>query len=287
MRPRKLRRQRRRWCCAPAARARGWQPPMARPPGRARGTTPGSAEAHAPGFAGPLMGPGSLAQIHRPGSSAQVHGPRYGPGSHGRDRGPLDAPRRRRQILGNPGCRRPKFWAGVIGAPAPVPSHCQEILTPGTIADASVSTTARPVRRRAKPCCSCRRPSTPAALKRRSSSLSKFALRKSTNVPSALPCIRATRARPGLARRRSICSRLGDTRRFSATGNRAALAWTEALTLLPEQGAPDALYEEVRAEFSVTDIVNLTLAVVAINGWNRLAAGFNLVPPTAQVTIAV
>ena len=68
---------------------------------------------------------------------------------------------------------------------------------------------------------------------------------------------------------------------------RAALAWTEALTLLPEQGAPDALYEEVRAEFSVTDIVNLTLAVVAINGWNRLAVGFNLVPPTAQATIAV
>jgi len=55
--------------------------------------------------------------------------------------------------------------------------------------------------------------------------------------------------------------------------------------LLPEQGAP--LYEEVRAEFSVTDIVNLTLAVVAINGWNRLAVGFNLVPPTAQATIAV
>jgi AhpD family alkylhydroperoxidase len=68
---------------------------------------------------------------------------------------------------------------------------------------------------------------------------------------------------------------------------RAALAWTEALTLLPEQGAPDALYDEVRAEFSVTGIVNLTLAVVAINGWNRLAVGFNLVPPTAQVTIAV
>jgi len=74
---------------------------------------------------------------------------------------------------------------------------------------------------------------------------------------------------------------------FFSNRERAALAWTEALTLLPEQGAPDALYQEVRAEFSVTDIVNLTLAVVAINGWNRLAVGFNLVPPTAQATIAV
>jgi len=75
--------------------------------------------------------------------------------------------------------------------------------------------------------------------------------------------------------------------RLFSNRERAALAWTEALTLLPEQGAPDALYQEVRAEFSVTNIVNLTLAVVAINGWNRLAVGFNLVPPTAQATIAV
>lgn len=66
---------------------------------------------------------------------------------------------------------------------------------------------------------------------------------------------------------------------FFSNRERAALAWTEALTLLPEQGAPDALYEEVRAEFSVTDIVNLTLAVVAINGWNRLAVASILCRP--------
>jgi len=54
----------------------------------------------------------------------------------------------------------------------------------------------------------------------------------------------------------------------------AALAWTEALTLLPETGAPDDVYEEMAAAFDPTEQVALTLAVVAINGWNRLAVGF-------------
>lgn len=52
---------------------------------------------------------------------------------------------------------------------------------------------------------------------------------------------------------------------------RAALAWCEALTLLPESGASDELYSEVEREFSTEEIVALTLAVVAINGWNRFA----------------
>ena len=55
---------------------------------------------------------------------------------------------------------------------------------------------------------------------------------------------------------------------------RAALAWTEALTLLPETGAPDEVYAEVAREFDPEEQVALTLAVVAINGWNRLAVGF-------------
>lgn len=54
---------------------------------------------------------------------------------------------------------------------------------------------------------------------------------------------------------------------------RAALAWCEALTLLPEVGAPDPVYREVSAVFSDQEVVALTLAVVAINGWNRLAVG--------------
>ena len=55
---------------------------------------------------------------------------------------------------------------------------------------------------------------------------------------------------------------------------RAALAWTEALTLLPETGAPDDVYEAMAREFDPAEQVALTLAIVAINGWNRLAVGF-------------
>ena len=51
----------------------------------------------------------------------------------------------------------------------------------------------------------------------------------------------------------------------------AALAWCEELTLISEQGAPDAVYERLERTFSAEEIVALTLAIVAINGWNRLA----------------
>jgi len=54
---------------------------------------------------------------------------------------------------------------------------------------------------------------------------------------------------------------------------RAALAWCEALTELPRTGAPDKVYAAVEAEFSPEEIAALTFAVVAINGWNRLAVG--------------
>ena len=60
---------------------------------------------------------------------------------------------------------------------------------------------------------------------------------------------------------------------FSAR-ERAALAWTEALTLIAETHAPDDVYQTVRAQFSEQELVDLTLAVVVINGWNRIAIGF-------------
>ena len=52
---------------------------------------------------------------------------------------------------------------------------------------------------------------------------------------------------------------------------RAALAWCEHLTLISEAGAPDPVYEKLEESFSAKEIVALTLAIVAINGWNRLA----------------
>ena len=61
---------------------------------------------------------------------------------------------------------------------------------------------------------------------------------------------------------------------FYSERDRAALAWCEALTLLPQTGAPDDVYEQLQAEFAEEEIVALTLAIVAINGWNRFAVGF-------------
>jgi AhpD family alkylhydroperoxidase len=61
---------------------------------------------------------------------------------------------------------------------------------------------------------------------------------------------------------------------FFTPRERAALAWTEAVTLLPETGAPDDVYVAMAREFDPAEQVALTLAIVAINGWNRLAVGF-------------
>ena len=55
---------------------------------------------------------------------------------------------------------------------------------------------------------------------------------------------------------------------------RAALAWTEAVTLVHETHVPDDIYEFVRKHFSEVELVNLTLAIVAISGWNRLEVSF-------------
>lgn len=55
---------------------------------------------------------------------------------------------------------------------------------------------------------------------------------------------------------------------------RAALAWTEAVTRLEHQEVPDSVYDAARAEFTEEELVALTLAVVHINGWNRLSIAF-------------
>ncbi len=63
---------------------------------------------------------------------------------------------------------------------------------------------------------------------------------------------------------------------------RAALAWSEAVTNITDGHVPDPLYEEVRQQFSEQELADLTLAVVAINGWNRLSIAFRVVPGTYQ-----
>jgi AhpD family alkylhydroperoxidase len=60
---------------------------------------------------------------------------------------------------------------------------------------------------------------------------------------------------------------------------RALLAWTEAVTLLSETGAPDELYQDMRRHFSDEEVVNLTVAIATINVWNRLAVSFRTPHP--------
>lgn len=67
---------------------------------------------------------------------------------------------------------------------------------------------------------------------------------------------------------------------FFTERERAALAWTEAVTLVHDGHAPDHVYEETRRSFSEEELVALTMAVVTINGWNRLAIPFRMVPGT-------
>ena len=55
---------------------------------------------------------------------------------------------------------------------------------------------------------------------------------------------------------------------------RAALAWTEAVTLLRDQQVPDGVYQQALSQFSEAELANLTCAVVAINSWNRMNVAF-------------
>ncbi|MEZ2332973.1 carboxymuconolactone decarboxylase family protein [Mesorhizobium sp. RCC_202] len=63
---------------------------------------------------------------------------------------------------------------------------------------------------------------------------------------------------------------------------RAALAWTEAVTKLPEGGIPDDLYDRVRGQLSEKEISDLTFSIMAINAWNRLSVAFKAVPGSAD-----
>lgn len=67
---------------------------------------------------------------------------------------------------------------------------------------------------------------------------------------------------------------------------RAALAWTEALTRLPARGLPDDVYQHVRAQLSEKEISDLTFDVMAINAWNRVSPGFRTVPTADEATDA-
>lgn len=69
---------------------------------------------------------------------------------------------------------------------------------------------------------------------------------------------------------------------FFTEKERAALAWTEAITNIQIGHAADGVYEELSRNFSEEERVNLTLAITTINAWNRIAIGFRLVPGNYQ-----
>jgi AhpD family alkylhydroperoxidase len=67
---------------------------------------------------------------------------------------------------------------------------------------------------------------------------------------------------------------------------RAALAWTDAVTRISETHAPDDVYQLVRAQFSEAETVNLTMLVATINAWNRLAISFRAMPPVRAKAVS-
>ena len=67
---------------------------------------------------------------------------------------------------------------------------------------------------------------------------------------------------------------------------RAALAWTEALTLIVQGHAPDKVYDQLRQQFFEKEIVDLTAAVCAINTWNRIAISFRATPQVESARVA-
>lgn len=69
---------------------------------------------------------------------------------------------------------------------------------------------------------------------------------------------------------------------FYSERERAALAWTEAVTKVAETHVPDETYEKVRKHFDEKELADLTFAVAAINAWNRLAISSRAVPGTYQ-----
>ncbi|MGF6242071.1 MULTISPECIES: carboxymuconolactone decarboxylase family protein [Paraburkholderia] len=65
---------------------------------------------------------------------------------------------------------------------------------------------------------------------------------------------------------------------FFTERERAALEWTEAVTLVAQTHVPDAVWEAVKPHFSEQEIADLTMLVVAINGWNRISVAFRKIP---------
>jgi len=91
--------------------------------------------------------------------------------------------------------------------------------------------------------------------------------------------LHATQARAeGETQQRLDCLDVWRECPFFEESERAAFAWTEAVTFLPDTNAPEDLYNELKNHFSEQQIVDLTLIISLMNTWNRLAVGFRHLP---------
>jgi len=86
----------------------------------------------------------------------------------------------------------------------------------------------------------------------------------------------------GEAEQRLYCLPAWRETPFYSDRERAALAWTEAVTEIADGHVPDEVFEEARKHFTEEELGYLTLAIVTINGWNRLSIAFRAVPGTYQ-----
>lgn len=87
----------------------------------------------------------------------------------------------------------------------------------------------------------------------------------------------------GLGESKERLAALGSWRNSDlfSDAERAALAWTEDVTLIAESGAPDDRYEALKAFFTETEIVDLTFIILSMNAWNRLAISFRREAPAS------
>jgi AhpD family alkylhydroperoxidase len=113
------------------------------------------------------------------------------------------------------------------------------------------------------------------------SSLLELVKMRSSQINGCAFCLdmhsKDARAR-GETEQRLYCLNAWQETPFYTDRERAALAWTEAVTLVTVGHVPDDVFEEARKHFSEAELTHLTLAVVTINGWNRFAIAFRSVP---------
>jgi alkylhydroperoxidase family enzyme len=98
-------------------------------------------------------------------------------------------------------------------------------------------------------------------------------------VPIAFTCTARTLAARGETEQRLYLLNAWHEAPLYTERERAALAWTEALTRVEETHAPDSTYDEVRQHFKDKELADLTTLIGLINLWNRLAIGFRYRPP--------